>query len=113
VKTGAACAAALLLALSAAVVAQAPPSDATPAQARASSPGAALIDAVVESVDRNRGVVTLQHGEIVHLGMAPMTMAFNVADKKMLGDVKAGDKVRFSVETVKGSPTVTRIEAVH
>jgi Cu/Ag efflux protein CusF len=42
--------------------------------------------------------------------MPAMTMAFGVADRKMLDNVKAGDKVRFHVEMLKGAPTVTRIE---
>ena len=55
-------------------------------------------------------MVTLKHGEITNMGMPAMTMAFNVSDKKMLGNVKAGDKVRFRVEMLKNAPTVTRIE---
>jgi Cu/Ag efflux protein CusF len=45
-----------------------------------------------------------------NMNMPAMTMVFAVADKKMLDSVKAGDKVKFHVETVKGAPTVTRIE---
>ncbi len=70
-----------------------------------------MTDGVIQNVDKPRGVVTLKHGDIVNMGMPAMTMAFNVADKKMLDNVKTGDKVRFHVETVKGAPTVTRIEA--
>jgi Cu/Ag efflux protein CusF len=40
-------------------------------------------------------------------------MAFGVADKKMLGNVKAGDKVKFYVGMLKNTPTVTHIEATH
>ena len=54
--------------------------------------------------------MTLKHGEITNMQMPAMTMAFGVADKQMLAGVKAGDKVRFRVEMVKGAPTVTRIE---
>ncbi|MEO7338430.1 MAG: copper-binding protein [Caldimonas sp.] len=42
--------------------------------------------------------------------MPAMTMAFGVEDKKMLHGVKAGDKVKFHLEMIKGAPTVTRIE---
>jgi Cu(I)/Ag(I) efflux system membrane protein CusA/SilA len=79
----------------------------TPATAAAT----VMTDAVVEGVDKPRGIVTLKHGDIVNMGMPAMTMAFNVADKKMLDNVKTGDRVRFHVETVQGAPTVTRIEA--
>jgi len=69
-----------------------------------------MTDGVVQVVDKARGVVTLKHGDIVNMGMPAMTMSFNVADKKMLDNVKTGDKVRFRVENVSGAPTVTRIE---
>jgi Cu(I)/Ag(I) efflux system membrane protein CusA/SilA len=42
--------------------------------------------------------------------MPAMTMAFNVADKKMLKGIKAGDKVRFKLEAVKGQALVTQLE---
>lgn len=80
-----------------------------PASAAAAATSA-LTDGVVQSVDKSRGVVTLKHGDIVNMGMPAMTMGFNVADKKMLDNVKTGDKVRFHVENVSGAPTVTRIE---
>jgi len=54
--------------------------------------------------------VTLRHGEITNMAMPAMTMSFNVSDKKMLNNVKAGDKVHFHVENVGNVPTVTRIE---
>ena len=38
------------------------------------------------------------------------TMAYGVADKKLLSGVKTGDKLKFRVEMVKNAPTVTRIE---
>jgi Cu(I)/Ag(I) efflux system membrane protein CusA/SilA len=82
-----------------------------PASAASSAEATAMTDGVVQVVDKARGVVTLKHGDIVNMGMPAMTMAFNVADKKMLDNVKTGDKVRFHVENASGAPTVTRIEA--
>ncbi|SDX10531.1 Cu(I)/Ag(I) efflux system membrane protein CusA/SilA [Variovorax sp. YR634] len=70
-----------------------------------------LTDAVVQKIDQAGGVIVLKHGDIPNLAMPAMTMGFDVADKKMLTQVKAGDKVRFHVEVVKGKPTVTHIEA--
>lgn len=108
-QTLAACA---LIAVVAAANAQMSPNMAMPKQA--STPASAstvLTDGVVQSLDKSRGVVTLKHGEIANMGMPPMTMGFNVADKKLLDKVKTGDKVRFRVENVNGSPTVIRIEA--
>jgi acyl dehydratase len=54
----------------------------------------------------------LKHGDIPNIAMPAMTMGFDVADKKMLDPVKAGDKVRFHVEVIQGKPTVTHLEAV-
>ncbi|MGJ7500278.1 copper-binding protein [Variovorax sp. ZT5P49] len=71
-----------------------------------------LTDAVVQKIDQAGGVIVLKHGDIPNLAMPAMTMGFDVADRKMLTQVKAGDKVRFHVEVVKGKPTVTHIEAV-
>jgi Cu/Ag efflux protein CusF len=42
--------------------------------------------------------------------MPGMTMVFRVADPRMLDTLREGDKVRFSVERVNGSITVTAIK---
>ena len=78
----------------------------------ASSPNASAVmtNGVVQQVDAKTGTVTLKHEDITNMNMPAMTMAFTVADKKMLDSVKPGDKVKFHVEAVKGAPTVTRIE---
>ena len=79
----------------------------------ASSPAGAsavMTNGVVQQIDTKTGTVTLKHEDITNMNMPAMTMAFAVADKKMLDSVKAGDKVKFHVEMVKGAPTVTRIE---
>jgi Cu/Ag efflux protein CusF len=83
-----------------------------PAKATASATAAStvLTEGVVQSVDAGKGVVTLKHGDIVNMQMPAMTMAFGVADKRMLDKVKPGDKVKFHVEMLKNAPTVTRIE---
>lgn len=78
------------------------------ASAAASAP--VMTEGVVQSVDAANGVVTLKHGEIANMNMGAMTMGFSVADKKMLSNVKAGDKVKFRVEMVKNAPTVVRLE---
>ncbi len=57
---------------------------------------------VVAKVNRNEGYVEINHEEIKDL-MPAMQMEFNVKDKSLLNDVKAGDKVNFTiVETEKG-----------
>lgn len=70
-----------------------------------------LTDAVVQKIDQAGGVILLKHGDIPNLGMPAMTMGFDVAERKMLTQVKPGEKVRFHVEVVKGKPTVTHLEA--
>ena len=108
--------AATLLLASGEALSQMPPSMKMLPPAQASAPQAiastALTHGVVTAVDKSRGFVTLNHEEIRNMAMPPMTMGFNVAEKKMLDNIKTGDKVRFRVETVQGSPTVTRIEAM-
>ena len=69
-----------------------------------------FVKAEVTSVDTAKGTVTLNHEDIPNMNMSAMTMAFNVASKKMLKGIKAGDKVRFKVETVKGKTLVTKLE---
>ena len=54
--------------------------------------------------------LTLKHGEIKNLEMPPMTMVFRVQDAALLAPLKAGDKVRFRAEQVKGAYYATRIE---
>lgn len=49
----------------------------------------------VVNAEVKKGSVVLKHEDIPNLGVGPMTMQFDVADKKLLKDVKVGDKVRF------------------
>lgn len=67
-------------------------------------------DGEVRKVDRSAGKITLKHGEIRNLDMPPMTMVFVVADKAMLEQVKAGDKVQFRAANQDGRMTVTDIQ---
>lgn len=64
----------------------------------------------VRKVDKATGKITLKHGEIKNLDMPPMTMVFAARDKALLEKVKAGDKVRFSAESVNGQLVVTELE---
>jgi Cu/Ag efflux protein CusF len=70
-----------------------------------------LIDGEVRKVDAAQNKITLKHGEIKHLDMPPMSMVFQVKDPALLAKVKAGDKVRFSVDRIDGVYTVTAIES--
>lgn len=69
-----------------------------------------MADGEVRKVDKDAKKITLKHGEIKNLDMPPMTMVFRVKEEAMLDSVKAGDKVKFSAESVGGQYVVTSIE---
>ena len=70
-------------------------------------------DGEVRKIDTGAGKLTLRHGPIQNLDMPPMTMVFNVRDKAVLDQFKAGDKVRFRAVNDAGKFTVTTIERAH
>ncbi len=63
----------------------------------------------VTKIDKAQSRITLRHGEIKSLDMPPMTMAYRVADGKMLDGVAVGDRVRFAADKIGGVYTVTAI----
>jgi Cu(I)/Ag(I) efflux system membrane protein CusA/SilA len=90
----------VLIAAGAAANAQMSPNMAMPKPVSAPSAGSSVMtEGVVQNVDKSRGVVTLKHGEITNMAMPAMTMAFNVSDKKMLNNVKTGDRSAFTWRT--------------
>ena len=72
----------------------------------------ALVDGEVRKIDKDAAKITIRHGPIPNLDMPPMTMVFQVKDKALLEQVKAGDKIKFQAEKVSGGYAVTRMEAV-
>ncbi len=78
------------------------------------TPGASaslhMADGEVRKVDKGAKKITLKHGEIKNLGMAPMTMVYQVKDAALLDKVKAGDKVRFTADQINGAYVVLSIE---
>ena len=54
--------------------------------------------------------LTLDHGAIPGLDMPAMTMVYKVQDPKLLKSVKAGDKVKFTIEKINGQLTVAKID---
>jgi len=70
------------------------------------------VDGEVRKIDKAAGKITLKHGEIKNLDMPPMSMVFKARDAKLLDQVKPGDKVRFTADTVNGVITVMAIEPV-
>jgi len=72
---------------------------------------AAMIEGQVTKIDEGAGKITIKHGPIKKLEMDEgMTMVFRVEDPAMLKTVKAGDKIKFDADRVKGQFTVTKIE---
>ena len=71
---------------------------------------AGLSSGEIRKVDREAAKLTIRHGEIKHLDMPPMTMVFQVKDVALIGDLKAGDKVRFRAEKDASGYVVTAIE---
>jgi Cu/Ag efflux protein CusF len=71
---------------------------------------AALADGVVRKVDRQAGMVTIQHGELKNVGMPPMTMAYKAKDAAMVNRAIEGEKIRFRLENINDSYTITTLE---
>ena len=67
-------------------------------------------DGEIKKVDKAAGKITVKHGRLANLDMAPMTMVFKVKDPAMLEQVKAGDKVKFTAEKMNGALTVTALK---
>lgn len=77
-----------------------------PAAAAATSEPA---DGEVRRIDKSRGTVLLRHGEIKSIHMGAMTMSFKFKDPAMAGDLKEGDKVKFTVEQKGDDLIITSI----
>lgn len=69
-----------------------------------------LIEGEIKKIDLDNGKVTIKHGDIVHLDMPGMTMVFTVQDKRMLSNLKPGNKVKFMVANEGGKMRVTDIQ---
>ena len=72
---------------------------------------AAMADGEIRKIDKSAGKITIKHGHLPRLDMAPMTMVFRVGDPALLEQVKVGDRVRFDADKVNGALTVVKIEA--
>lgn len=97
-------AAAMMLTLGAPILAIA---QSDPVQAQA----AATIDGQVTKIDESANKITIKHGPIAKFEMDEgMTMVFVVQDPALLKTVKAGDKIKFDADRIRGQFTVTAIE---
>ncbi len=75
------------------------------------APSADMADGEIRKIDKETKKITIKHGVIKSLDMPGMTMVFQVKDPAMLDKVKAGDKIRFSVEQAGTAMVVTDIQA--
>jgi Cu/Ag efflux protein CusF len=82
------------------------------APAAAAAAGDNIAEGVVRTVDKTARKITIKHGEIKNLDMMPMTMVFHVAQPALLDKVKAGDRIRFTAEEIKGTLVVQTLEVV-
>jgi Cu(I)/Ag(I) efflux system protein CusF len=76
----------------------------------AQAQSAALADGEVRKVDRAAKKITIKHGPIQSLDMPAMTMVYRVKDAKLLTQVKAGDKIKFTAEKIGDNYTLTTLE---
>ncbi|MFN7474038.1 MAG: copper-binding protein [Burkholderiales bacterium] len=86
------------------------PGTAAKAEEKSATAKPEMVAAEVKKVDMDAKKITLKHGEIKSLDMTPMTMVFQVKDVKLIENLKAGDKVKFSAEQTKSGYAVTSIE---
>lgn len=96
--------------LAAPVFAQKPSADHSAHSAGSQAYSATLADGEIRKVDKAAKKLTIKHGPIQSLDMPAMTMVYRVKDPKMLEQVKAGDKIKFTAEMVGDAYTVTSIQ---
>lgn len=62
----------------------------------------------VRRIDAAAGKITLKHGSIDALELPGMTLVYLV-DPALLGDIKPGDKVKFTAERRDGDYVIVKI----
>jgi Cu/Ag efflux protein CusF len=72
----------------------------------------AVLSGIVTKVDKPQGTVRIQYGRPSATSGASSDTSedFKVADGRLFNAIKAGDKVRFTVEQKDGAKTVTKLE---
>lgn len=65
---------------------------------------------VVTKVDAAKSKVTIKHGPVESLKWPPMTMAFTVKDKAMLGKMAKGRKVEFEFQEQGNDYVITSVK---
>src|SRR5690606_12705396 len=62
----------------------------------------------VRRVDAQAGKITIKHGAISDLELPAMTLVYRI-DPALLGDIKPGDKVKFTAKRENNQYVVTKI----
>lgn len=70
----------------------------------------ALANGTIKKVDRQTEMLTIEHGELKDVGMPAMTMAYKAKDAAMVTGVKEGEKVKFRLENLNGTYTITALK---
>ena len=81
------------------------------AAAQGSTKSSAMSEGEVRRVDKEAKKITIRHGPLANLDMPAMSMVFQVKDRAMLDQVKAGDKVKFRAEKINGAFTLVEIQS--
>ena len=65
---------------------------------------------LVQSIDKERGVVTIKHGPLPALGMMAMTMSYVVKDKSQLVNLRPPQEVEFELSYDGNNYLITEIK---
>lgn len=74
-------------------------------------PTTATGEGAITAIDPDTGKITLAHGPVAELSWPAMTMGFG-AKEGQLGDLKVGDKVRFSFRWDGKTAEIESIEKI-
>ena len=69
------------------------------------------VNGEIRRVVKTSNVLVIKHDEIPNIGMSAMTMPFKVKDAHLLENLKAGDKVKFTVIEENQDLVITQIKA--
>lgn len=64
----------------------------------------------VKSVDAAKGTISLAHGPVASMNWPAMTMTFRAKDKKMVQDVKPGQKIEIEFQQQGRDYVITKVK---
>ena len=80
------------------------------AQAPGASQETARGSGLVQSIDKEKGVVTIKHGPLPALNMMAMTMTYAIKDKSQLANLQPLQKVEFQLAYDGNDYLITEIK---